>query len=282
MTRKQLAMSLITKAFEEILKPCLDSPEDVRIWHKETALKGAAEAVTSLDTAIGEFLVQGIRANHVEDEILCEETGHHVCSVACDENWTWVIDPIDGTDVLVDYLSGRRQDGGFVIQMAVGRNWRPEVGVIFDPTTLQMNIGEAGLGFEIWERGTCRSRLKGAVVTPFPRKELNIVCWPECLTTLGGDRVIKSTVCMGLSLLQVAVGEIDVFVFPLGSSKIWDTAPAMPLLWERDCVLVDRSGIEYKTMKEPVNSRGLIACRREILTGFLDRYGARINWQCDI
>lgn len=282
--RKGLAISLIKTVFEDVLEPCLRKPKSIRLWHKKSNPGDMAEVVTSLDGAIGEFLVKGILAKYPDDEVLCEETGRHNRLAESNENWTWVIDPIDGTTILVDYLYGKREKGGFVIQMALGRNWRPEVGIIFDPTTRQMNVGEIGSGLELWKDGAFQSSIDRTVMERREgtgQRSLSIICSPRNLTALGADQVRESSVCMGLTLLQIAIGKADVFVFPLRSSKIWDSGPALPLLWEADCALVDRRGVEYKTMKEPVNTRGLVACRRDVLSEFFDRYESRINWECD-
>jgi myo-inositol-1(or 4)-monophosphatase len=99
---------------------------------RETAIKdftvrtkgASGDVVTELDLAAERLIVGHIRDAFPNHQIIAEESG---LFDADDSSWTWLVDPLDGTNNVVIGLSA------FVVGIALCENKVPVLGVVHDP-----------------------------------------------------------------------------------------------------------------------------------------------------
>ncbi|GAA4627240.1 inositol monophosphatase family protein [Actinoallomurus vinaceus] len=87
--------------------------------------KGAADVLTSLDLESERVIVERIRAGYPRHRIISEELG----VIDGDDAWSWVIDPLDGTNNLAIGLPV------YGIGLALCHDGVPMLGVIHDPVS---------------------------------------------------------------------------------------------------------------------------------------------------
>jgi myo-inositol-1(or 4)-monophosphatase len=134
-------------AFLAQLEPALDDcrhmlaeAQRTRSWSKEAA-GGRQETVTDLDLAVEERIITAIHAIDQDASVYSEETRHDP-SVLSDEACV-VLDPIDGTDLLV---AGQT---GFSISVAILSRHRVIAGLLDFPAREQRLSGRFGGGAQL-------------------------------------------------------------------------------------------------------------------------------------
>ena len=182
--------------------------------------KSPRDVVTEVDYASEKLLIDAIRAEHPDDAILAEESGHHRRgrrgSVA---PRTWVLDPLDGT---VNYANGIPF---FCVSVALVGPDGPLAGVVLDPMRNDCYAATAD----------GPATLNGVRVTPPDKPQLSDYVVSLAVIGRGGlgherriAREIRIHRRMGsaaLSLAYVANGRFDAFVQNGGLSP-WDVAAA--------------------------------------------------------
>lgn len=99
------------------------------------------ELVTAADRAAEEIVVRGLLAAFPQHAVLAEEgvlTTQGVASSAAD--WTWIVDPLDGTTNFVHGLPH------FAVAIALAYRDVPVVGVVHAPALGETFLGARGLG----------------------------------------------------------------------------------------------------------------------------------------
>lgn len=94
--------------------------DDLRIRAKDEA----GDVVTDLDMAAERLIVGKLRTSFPDHPIIAEESG---LLNAADGAWTWLIDPLDGTNNVVIGLNT------YVVGVALCRDRVPVLGVVHDP-----------------------------------------------------------------------------------------------------------------------------------------------------
>jgi len=190
------------------------------------ALKGFRDLVSDADTAAEAQIIELITRRFPGHAILSEEAGGPDAAAG---EYTWVIDPLDGT---TNYV---HRHPVFAVSIGVLQRGRPLLGVVHDPLRnhtfaahrgggarlnnepIQVSafpqLGEALLGFDWGHSDEMRGRIAG--------------CAGKLLTCCGGLRVMGSA-C--LALAYVAAGWLDGY-FQAGL-KPWDTAAGILLVSE--------------------------------------------------
>ncbi len=98
-----------------------------------STLKQDATPVTEIDQEVEKFLRQQINMHFPHHGIIGEEYGKTESS----SEYTWLIDPIDGTRALMAGFPT------FTILLALSRNHSPYFGAIYQPITGELWIGQA-------------------------------------------------------------------------------------------------------------------------------------------
>ncbi len=110
--------------------------------------KGDIDLVTEADLASEKLIIDRIKSHYPRHSILAEESGatNGVEFVAGKSEWRWVIDPLDGT---TNYAHGYPC---FCVSIALEREGKSEVGVIYDPMRDEVFAAERGSGATLNDR----------------------------------------------------------------------------------------------------------------------------------
>ncbi|SCL21379.1 myo-inositol-1(or 4)-monophosphatase [Micromonospora pallida] len=87
------------------------------------AKNDSGDLVTDLDLAAERLIVDRIRARWPEHGVIAEEGGEY----ATDDSWTWLVDPLDGTNNVAIGLPA------YVVGIALCDRGSPVLGVVHDP-----------------------------------------------------------------------------------------------------------------------------------------------------
>lgn len=87
---------------------------------------GSGDVVTDLDLASEKLLLERILTAYPSHRVIAEESG---LAGAAESEWTWLVDPLDGTNNLAIGLPA------YVVGLALCRAGLPVVGVVHDPVT---------------------------------------------------------------------------------------------------------------------------------------------------
>ena len=123
----------------------------------QVSLKGPGDFVTASDKKVEEILIDELQKARPNYSILSEEIG----LIKNDEEFKWIIDPIDGT---ANFLHGIPHFG-----ISIGLEQKKEIvcGIIFDPIKNEIFIAEKGNGSYLNNqrmRVSARSKLKDCIV----------------------------------------------------------------------------------------------------------------------
>jgi len=203
----------------------------LKLGHKE----GRANLVTDVDVMAEKAVIGVLQSEYPDFNIVSEESP----AVARDSQFTWVIDPLDGTN---NYVHGVP-----FICVSIGLAFGQEVvlGVIYDPVrkelfTAQKERGASlnGVPIAVAQRTATKEAFlgvdlgydadKGKAMLDFVK-----VPWPD----IGGLRLMGSA---ALGLTYVACGRLDAYIHPY--LYPWDVAAAISLVEEAGGKITDWQG----------------------------------------
>jgi myo-inositol-1(or 4)-monophosphatase len=159
-----------------------------------------------------------------------------------DHEWTWVVDPLDGTANFVHGLSG------FAVSIALTQFGHPVVGVVFDPVSGEMFSAVKGKGAWLNAKrlhvSFCSEIHKAMICASLPprleRGSPEISQLTEVLLLARGVRRLGSA---ALNLAYVADGRLDGYW--ASSIYAWDVAAGVLLVQEAGGVISDSHGRPY-------------------------------------
>ena len=123
----------------------------------QVSLKGPGDFVSNSDKKVEEILIEELQKARPTFSILSEEIGE----IKNDEEFKWIIDPIDGT---ANFLHGIPH---FAISIGLEHNKEIICGIIYDPIKDEMFIAEKGNGSYLNNqrlRVSSRSKLKECII----------------------------------------------------------------------------------------------------------------------
>lgn len=202
--------------------------------------KNHNDFVTEIDKQSEKIIIEAIRKAYPNHAILGEESGH----LEGNEEFVWIIDPLDGTR---NFMHGFPH---FCISIGFKYKDRLEHGLIYDPIRQEIFTASRGNGAQLNNRRirvSNRATLKGALLgTGFPfRPTADFTTYLKTLSHLmpqtGGIRRAGSA---ALDLAYVAAGRMDGFwEFALSP---WDIAAGSLLVLEAGGLVSDiRGGEDY-------------------------------------
>jgi myo-inositol-1(or 4)-monophosphatase len=106
----------------------------------EISHKGDIDLVTEADLAAEHLIIERIRSYYPRHAILAEEADASGVIYEGQSEWKWIIDPLDGT---TNYAHAYPC---FCVSIALEREGRIELGVIYDPVLDETFAAERGLG----------------------------------------------------------------------------------------------------------------------------------------
>ncbi|HEY0005652.1 MAG TPA: inositol monophosphatase family protein [Pyrinomonadaceae bacterium] len=223
----------------------------LRIMHK-----GDINPVTEADLAAEQFITERIRSYYPRHAVLAEEADAAGTEVEAGSEWKWIIDPLDGT---VNYSHGYPS---FCVSIALERQGRVELGVIYDPTRDETFAAERGEGATLNGRRIRVSEIddlnRALVCTGFPydvrergdfaRHFSNFIMHAQAVRRDGSA---------ALDLAYVACGRFDGFWEE--GLRPWDVAAGVLLIEEAAGRISRYDGSTFDIYTPPiVASNGLI------------------------
>jgi myo-inositol-1(or 4)-monophosphatase len=222
------------RAAGNLIIRALQRPDTIKF-----AEKNPNDFVTEVDQRVEREIIAAIKKAYPTHSILGEESGE----TEGDEDYLWVIDPIDGTR---NFMHGFPH---FAISIAVFIKGKLEHGVIYDPMKQELFTATRGKGALLNDRKirvSQRKTLSGALLgtgfayrhtdaeDSFPGKVFQAIL-PQC-----GD--IRRAGAATLDLAYVACGRFDGF-WEMGL-KLWDVAAGVLLVKEAGGMVSDLHGGE--------------------------------------
>jgi myo-inositol-1(or 4)-monophosphatase len=190
--------------------------------------------VTEVDRAAEQTIVEMITRAYPDHAVLAEESG---ASGARDSEFTWIIDPLDGT---TNFIHGFPQ---YAVSIGIQHRGVLQHGCIFDPTRNELFTASRGRGAFLDGRRIRVSRAEGLrdslIGTGFPFRdgqdlERYMAMFAEVTRNTAGIRRAGSA---ALDLAYVACGRLDGF-WELGLAP-WDMAAGALMVIEAGGLVSD-------------------------------------------
>lgn len=206
-----------------------------KISHKE----GVNNLVTEADHASEAAIINIIKKNFPDHQVLAEETGEHIQ----DSNYKWIIDPIDGT---VNFAHAIPL---CCVAIAIEKDKKIIMSAVYAPILNELYFAEKGKGASLNNERISvsdeTSVLRSCLVTGFPYTYINMTNGP--LEVFG--RLIKKGVPVRrlgsacIDLCWVASGRFDGFY----EHKLepWDSAAGYLMVEEAGGKVTDHEGKDF-------------------------------------
>ncbi len=215
----ELAKKLAVTAGKKIAKQYNKS-------HTHVRYKSMFEPTVAEDTETEEYLKREIRKKFPTHGILGEEG----TNIEPKNGYLWVIDPLDGT---INFIRGFPY---FSVSIAVLKNMKPHIGVVYNPMSGELFYAQKGEGAYCNKRKICVSDTKKLSDAYFstgfrykrgkeftkPLKKIKVV--------LEKVLVVRRTGSASLDLCQVAAGRFDGFF--MTDTKKWDVYAGLCIVKE--------------------------------------------------
>lgn len=210
----------------------------------ETTFKGDDGPVTIADHAANAIILHELRREFPTDAILTEEDS---ASWITSGEWTWMIDPLDGTK---EYLSA---NGEFMVMVGLCHFGVPVVGVVGEPATGRQLYAAKGQGAWKLEAGASDPvRLTVSQETDLTKLTLAVsrshrpprIEAFEKLTGITQEFISGS---VGRKIALLTTGQADLYLHASPGTKLWDACAPQVILEEAGGRFTDALGrpIQY-------------------------------------
>ena len=202
--------------------------------------EGRANFVTIYDDKVQEFLFDAMTKLLPDAHFVGEEEDKEAFLPEYSHGFTFVIDPIDGTNNFM------RSYGLSVTSIGLLRDGEPFLGVVYNPYSGQMFYAQKGLG--AWENGkrltTSREPLSRSLVSmgtaPYYADELSKEAFELGHWYLKQCLDIRRSGSAAYDLCMVASGRIGLFYEPM--MQLWDYCAGALILQEAGGRVTDMNG----------------------------------------
>ena len=233
--------------------------------------KGDIDLVTESDLASENLIIERIKSHYPRHAILAEESGatDGIRDTPGRSEWKWIIDPLDGT---TNYAHGYPC---YCVSIAVEREGKLEIGVIYDPTRDEMFAAERGQGATLNDRRIRVSAVddlnRAMLCTGFPynvRERPNFA--RDFVKFTMSAQAVRRDGSASLDLACVACGRFDGF-WEDGLNP-WDIAAGVLLIEEAGGRVTDFRGARLDIYTPRVlASNGLVhGAMMDVLNGPLN------------
>ena len=220
----------------------------------QVSVKGPGDFVTASDKKVEKILIDELSKARPNYSILSEEIGE----IKNDNEFRWVIDPIDGT---ANFLHGIPH---FCISIGLEKNKEIISGIIFDPIKDETFIAEKGNGSYLNNqrlRVSGRSKLKDSIIFTggpiFASEEKDLILEEYKKISSNVHIPIRKMGSAALDLAYVAAGRCDGFW--QRDLNYWDIAAGIILIKEAGGFITD-----FKGDNNYVKNKTILASNSEI------------------
>jgi len=196
--------------------------------------------VTEVDKAAEAAIIETLQEAYPGYGILAEESGQSAGKGSADNEYEWIIDPLDGT---TNFIHGLPQ---YAVSIALAKAGVVEQAVVYDVNRNDLFTATKGAGAFLNERRirvSKRLKLQGSLIgTGFPYREFDkIDTYLEIFKELAQKTAgMRRPGAASLDLAYVACGRYDGF-FEFGLSP-WDMAAGTLLISEAGGLVSDLRG----------------------------------------
>ena len=228
-------INIIIKACRKAIKPLIRDFGEIE--KLQVSVKGPGDFVTASDKKVEKILIDELSKARPNYSILSEEVGQ----ITNDQEFKWIIDPIDGT---ANFLHGIPH---FAISVGLEKKGEIICGIIYDPIKDEMFLAEKGNGSYLNNqriRVSARSKLKDSIIfTGGPRqtsnnKELSFEEYRKFSSLV--NTPIRKMGSASLDMAYVAAGRCDGFWQRY--LKYWDVAAGIIIVKEAGGYVTDFNG----------------------------------------
>ncbi|MDQ3817873.1 MAG: inositol monophosphatase [Acidobacteriota bacterium] len=218
--------------------------------------KGEIDLVTEADLAVERFIIERIKSHHPRHAILAEESGASEVKHEGRNDFKWIIDPLDGT---TNYAHGYPT---FCVSVALERDGRLELGVIYDPLRDETFAAERGEGATLNGRRIRVSDVddlnNGMLCTGFPYNVRELGDFARHFYNfIMHAQAVRRDGSAALDLAYVACGRFDGFWEE--GLRPWDVAAGVILIEEAGGRVSYYDGSPFNTYDPPIlASNGLL------------------------
>src|SRR5437762_1160297 len=218
--------------------------------------KGDIDLVTEADLAAERLIIERIRSHHPRHSILSEEAGDVIAIEGEQSEYKWIVDPLDGT---TNYAHGYP---AFCVSVALERDGRIELGVIYDPIRDETFAAERGEGATLNGRRIHVSEVEelnnAMLCTGFPYNVREIEDFARHFYNfIMHAQAVRRDGSAALDLAYVACGRFDGFWEE--GLRPWDVAAGVLLIEEAGGRVSHYDGRPFDIYTPPiVASNGLI------------------------
>ena len=196
--------------------------------------------VTEVDKAAEQAIIEVILRAYPDHAILAEESGRSGGAKSGESEYTWIIDPLDGT---TNFIHGLPQ---YAVSIGLQHKGLLTQAVVYDPAKNELYTASRGCGAFLNDRRlrvSKRTTLRDALIgTGFPYR--NFTGMDEYLTMLRAVTAkcagVRRAGAAALDLAYVAAGRLDGF-WEVGLSP-WDMAAGALLIQEAGGLVGDFDG----------------------------------------
>ncbi len=234
----------------------------------EIQSKGAQDFVTKIDKEAEATIINKIKQSYPDHSFIGEEGGVETN----DTDFTWVIDPLDGTS---NFIAGIPH---FAVSIALVYKGRLDQAVVFDPIRGEVFTASKGAGAQLNGYRLRCSKAKDlsntilATALPFRNKdnlEQELSSFAKVFRDAGDIRRSGSA---ALDLAYVAAGRFDGY-WEKGL-KAWDMAAGELLVKESGGLVTDYVGNNdpfYDELKAPGSAKGIVAGNPRVVQNIVKR-----------
>ena len=229
---------------------------DFEVEHKDDE-----SPLTKADLASNAVLTQGLAAITPDMPLISEEAGLPAFATRREWHSYWLIDPLDGTREFVN------RNGEFTVNVALIRDGKPVLGVVYVPVTGTTYLGCEQHGAERRTSDGAHERIAVAVTSQAPVRVVgsrshrgdSLNAYLERI----GD-VELMPVGSSLKFCYVAEGSADIYP-RLGPTSEWDTAAAQAVVEQAGGAVLELDGspLAYNRKENILNPYFLVVGPRD-------------------
>ena len=230
----------------------------MRIYQSDfsVAFKGPSDPVTEADQLANALIVEGLREQFPQDDIIAEESPHP--SNLSHTGRVWYVDPLDGTKEFIN------KNGEFSVMIGLAIDGQAKLGVVYRPAQDIIYTGLADQ--ETWmETPSGQTRLKASAIQQ-PDSLTLIVSRshrnPHIDMVKDHIGLTKEFPCgsVGLKIGSIARRDADIYIEPGPYTSLWDACAPEAIMRGAGGQFSDIYGepilYGYDTLK---NTKGLVA-----------------------